>query len=77
LEPDVEHDTATVYIGLSEWAKANHETLPTMQCRNHRQLGIYLRGAINEGSLRKSASNGKTLYLLVSHEAGSLPTAVP
>ena len=63
LEPDVKHDTATVHIGLGEWAKTNHGTLPTIQCRNHRQLGIGLRGAVNEGMLKKRASNGKAFYL--------------
>ena len=64
LEPNIEYDTATVYIGLSEWAKAKRDELPTRRCRNHRQLGIYLRQAIKEGKLEKRASNGKALYLL-------------
>ena len=59
-EPSVEHDTATVYIGLGKWAKANHGTPPTKQCRNHRQLGIYLRGVVNEGKQKNaSATTGR------------------
>lgn len=59
LEPNIEYDTATVYIGLSEWAKAKRDELPTRHCRNHRQLGIYLRQAIKKRKLEKRASNGK------------------
>ena len=59
MEPNIEYDTATAYIGLSEWAKAKRGELPTRRFRNHRQLGIYLRGAINEEKLKQRASNGE------------------
>ena len=72
LEPNIEYDTATLCIWLSEWARAKRDELPTRRFRNHRQLGIYLRRAINEEKLKKRASNGRKLYLLVSNGGAEL-----